>query len=399
MTAHNHYSVFRIEKLKIVSATTERHNLRRTPVNVNGQVTFIPFYPANVDKERTSNNQVLISPRGNNDNPDNTGKPITIMQAVLSRIREEGIKPRANQNLAIEVVLTGSPEVMNTMAEIQLNHWVDRSLKWAKKTFGEKNIVSAVLHMDEDTPHIHMIIVPIVSGVSRRTASYRRQREKDGAKMRPPKESIRLSADELVTKKKLYYYHTSYADDVGCRFGMMRGEMAEPGTFKTHKSQRDNLRELTRQCHRIEQELERLKEQSRQAEEDLVKKKEELFATSERQRLLLDSLNTNLRIEATQYARYYISRLFGAEMFTITSIDYRHRSEGLEVYAIAEIRDEKYGIYVSSSEYIAYTSDITLHTLDDVYAKSKDTDWISHGNFSDLMERQETQSLSRGIRQ
>lgn len=399
MTAHNNYSVFRIEKLKIVSATTERHNLRRSLVIENGKTVYVPFHPDNVDKTRTPKNKVLISPQNIIDNPDNTGKPITIMQAVLSRIREEGVKPRANQNLAIEVVLTGSPEVMNNLSEIQLRHWADRSVQWAEKTFGKKNIVSAVLHLDEDTPHIHMIIVPIVSGVSRRTASYRRQREKAGVKTCPPKESIRLSADELVTKKKLYYYHTSYADDVGCRFGLVRGEMAEPGTSKTHRSQHDNLRELMRQCHRMEQELDRLKEQSRLAEEDLVKKKEELFATSERQRHIIDSINTNQRIEATQYARYYISRLFDAEIFAITSIDYRHRSEGLEVYAIAEIRDEKYGIYVSSSEYIAYTSDITLHTLDDVYAKSKDTDWISHGNFSDLMERQETQSLSRGIRQ
>ena len=46
----------------------------------------------------------------------------------------------------------------------RLNSWIDANLKWLKDTFGEENLVSCVLHMDEKTPHLHATVVPIVTG-------------------------------------------------------------------------------------------------------------------------------------------------------------------------------------------------------------------------------------------
>jgi len=37
-----------------------------------------------------------------------------------------------------------------------------------QEEFGKDNVVSAVLHMDETTPHIHATIVPIVQGQRRK---------------------------------------------------------------------------------------------------------------------------------------------------------------------------------------------------------------------------------------
>ena len=37
----------------------------------------------------------------------------------------------------------------------KLDEWCRDSVEWMKRTYGSENVVSAVLHMDEETPHIH----------------------------------------------------------------------------------------------------------------------------------------------------------------------------------------------------------------------------------------------------
>ena len=50
----------------------------------------------------------------------------------------------------------------------QLDAWCKDSCGWLQKTFGKENVVSAVLHLDEKTPHIHATVVPIVRGERRK---------------------------------------------------------------------------------------------------------------------------------------------------------------------------------------------------------------------------------------
>lgn len=52
---------------------------------------------------------------------------------------------------------------------------VQESIKWAQKEHGKENIVSAVLHMDEETPHLHISLVPVVSGESKKQRTTKRE--------------------------------------------------------------------------------------------------------------------------------------------------------------------------------------------------------------------------------
>lgn len=45
--------------------------------------------------------------------------------------------------------------------DFDLEQWIDLNRKWLIDTFGEKNVISAVLHMDETTPHIHAVVIPV----------------------------------------------------------------------------------------------------------------------------------------------------------------------------------------------------------------------------------------------
>lgn len=38
------------------------------------------------------------------------------------------------------------------------------SVDWLKSTFGEGNIVAVDMHMDEKTPHLHAVIIPMKDG-------------------------------------------------------------------------------------------------------------------------------------------------------------------------------------------------------------------------------------------
>ena len=105
----------------------------------------------NADSERTSLNERLAG----------SGDWYADVQARLQ------VAPtiRKNAVLSIELMLSTSPEwfTAGTQAEQDRRReaWRDLSISWMHETFGEQNVVAAMLHRDELTPHIQALIVPI----------------------------------------------------------------------------------------------------------------------------------------------------------------------------------------------------------------------------------------------
>lgn len=75
---------------------------------------------------------------------------------------------RSNAVVAIEVLLTVSPEFFldssNMRQSQKVDRWATTSQNWLKETFG-KNLAHSTLHLDEMTPHIHAICIPLLDGV------------------------------------------------------------------------------------------------------------------------------------------------------------------------------------------------------------------------------------------
>lgn len=63
---------------------------------------------------------------------------------------------------AIELLLSASPAYFADGDRAHLEAWKAASLAWACDRFGATNVVAAVLHRDEETPHLHVVAVPIV---------------------------------------------------------------------------------------------------------------------------------------------------------------------------------------------------------------------------------------------
>ena len=115
--------------------------------------------PSNADKSRTHLNKELIEfPSGVTNRT----------QAIQHRIKTAGIfrKITSDQVRAIRVNVSGTHEDM-------------------------MQIVNEV-RIDEKTPHIHIALVPIVTG--------KRRKAKEGAEQ---KDIIRLCADDILTKTKM----------------------------------------------------------------------------------------------------------------------------------------------------------------------------------------------------
>ena len=112
--------------------------------------------PKNTDPTRTRLNRELIR------FPDGVRNRTEAIQHRLNTA-ERKRKIGKNQVQAIRIVLTGTHADMEQIEQTgRLDEWCQDNLDWLRKTYGADNVVSAVLHMDEETPHIHATIVPIV---------------------------------------------------------------------------------------------------------------------------------------------------------------------------------------------------------------------------------------------
>ena len=273
-----------MEKRVEITPVLERHILRVEIKYVNGQRVETVWTPDNADASKSMMNQELVS-RVVTDPLTGEKRHLTINQAIRKRIEDAGIKKiHKGQNIAIEMILTGSPETMNRMSDKELDQWKNETMAWAGEQWGKENIVSAVLHVDETTPHIHLILVPIVRGLSRTSKKRDEERRRSGkeVKARPRNTSgNRLAANEVFTVPKLYAYHTSYAEKVGAHFGLGRGVRAEKGSKKKHLSSIEYNRQLERERAREQKLIEGLTAEYSAKQEELLTVNDHLAVAQE----------------------------------------------------------------------------------------------------------------------
>lgn len=240
-----------MDKRVEVSSILERHIVRQEVQYIDGVRVESVWVPDNADIDRVHLNRELVS-RIVTDPTTGKAKTLTIQQAVNRRIEDAGInKVRSNQNTCIEIIFSGSTETMNMLSQDQVNQWAEDTLAWAQDRWGRENVVSATLHCDEKTPHMHVIVVPIVQGQSRRSAAQEKRDAAMGVEVKKYNTDTtrnRLCANEVYTKPLLYEYHTSYAENVGEKYGLSRGIQAEIGSSKKHMTSIEYNRMLAQEA-------------------------------------------------------------------------------------------------------------------------------------------------------
>ena len=221
-------------------------------------------HPKNADRTRTHLNRELVQfPEGVRNRT----------QAIAHRIETAGIRRKvsANQVKAIRILLTGSNKDMKQMeAEGRIEDWCNDSLKWIRETYGEQNLVSAVLHMDEKTPHIHATVIPIVTGERRKAGQEEQNGKKKYRKKNP--QDVRLCADDVMARHRLKHYQDTYAQAMN-KYGLQRGV---DGSLARHISTMQYYKQLVEQQDSLQENIENLLGLEEEAMKKLKQVKEEI---------------------------------------------------------------------------------------------------------------------------
>ena len=242
---------FDVKKAKGTSDTTQSDHIERKII------------PHNADPTRTHLNMALVTyPDGVNGRDE----------AIAHRLQTAGIKRKItnDQVRVVRIVMSGTHEdMMAIYRNGKLGEWCQDSIRYLYDTFGIDNVVSAHLHMDEKTPHIHAAVVPIVTGERRKA---KKEQANGKRKYRKKSNAVRLCADDLFNRQTLIAYHDGYAK-VMAKYGLKRGVR---GSEARHTTTTQYYRELKKMNDALELESKRLKEEKIEAEQELKQVKSEI---------------------------------------------------------------------------------------------------------------------------
>jgi len=232
------YAVLHLEKAKGADSGMSAHIERM-------------IQPKNADPTRTHLNRELIQfPEG----------VCNRTAAIQHRLDTAGLKRKIgkNQVQAIRIVLTGTHADMEQIEQTgRLDEWCQDNLDWLRKTYGADNVVSAVLHMDEETPHIHATIVPIVQ--TERKKQKKEQNVKKRYRTKAP--APRLCADEVMSRANLIRYQDTYAEQMAA-YELQRGIK---GSEAQHISTHEYYRSLIAQGEGLQANITQLLEEQEKA--------------------------------------------------------------------------------------------------------------------------------------
>ena len=242
---------FDVKKSKGTSDATQSDHIERKVI------------PHNADPTRTHLNMALVTyPDGVNGRDE----------AIAHRLKTAGIKRKItnDQVRVVRIVMSGTHEdMMAIYRNGKLGEWCQDSIRYLYDTFGIDNVVSAHLHMDEKTPHIHASVVPIVTGERRKA---KKEQANGKRKYRKKANAVRLCADDLFNRQTLISYHDGYGE-VMAKYGLQRGVR---GSEARHTTTTQYYRELKKMNNALEMESKRLQEQKAEAEQELKQVKSEI---------------------------------------------------------------------------------------------------------------------------
>ena len=149
-----------------------------------------------IDRARTKDNYRLVSNYG------------TYTEFINNRLRELNLSPRKDAVVMNSFVVGSDKTFFDKMGKMQIYMFFEDCAKFFAERYGEENIISTVVHLDETTPHMHLNLMPITS---------------DG----------RLCSKQLFDKPQLQKLQTDFYEEVGKKYGLQRGK---EGSQRKHLS-------------------------------------------------------------------------------------------------------------------------------------------------------------------
>lgn len=161
-------------------------------------------------------------------------------QDIRAEIERAGARTRSNSVIALDTLYTASPTFFEGKTQKQTEDFFRDCLQFHQRQFG--HIISAVIHYDETTPHLHVVSVPLTA---------------DG----------RLSARDVIgNKAKMSKTQDSFFEQVGRGYGLERGTRSDGQEKRKHISaQEHELREIKQAIAKGKEELEAIEHSEKTA--------------------------------------------------------------------------------------------------------------------------------------
>ena len=102
-----------------------------------------------IDTSRSKYNFHIVKPEGR------------YYHFIQSRIEQAGCRTRKDSTRFVDTLITASPEFFKGKSPKEIQAFFQRAADFLTHRVGRENIVSAVVHMDEKTPHLHLTFVPL----------------------------------------------------------------------------------------------------------------------------------------------------------------------------------------------------------------------------------------------
>ena len=119
---------------------------------------------------------------------------------IDERIKELAPKRKIKDDavLITSFILGSDKEFFDGISPEAQKQFFDDCTEFFAERYGKENVVSAVVHLDESTPHLHFNLMPVTGG--------------------------RLCAKELFDRSALRELQTDFYEVVGKKYGLMRGK-------------------------------------------------------------------------------------------------------------------------------------------------------------------------------
>lgn len=179
--------------------------------------------------------------------------PVNFAKVIDRRIDSLNLKkvPRSDAVYVCEVVVSSDEEFFKKLSAAEQRRFFLAAKEWLDEFAGQENIIAAIVHLDEKTPHLHYSHVPVT---------------RDG----------RLCAKDVYTKESLRDLQNGLARYLQNRgFNIERGVEQGPGSSKKHlntrefKQQKEAEKNLKAKADEAEIKLQEIKARVEAQEADL----------------------------------------------------------------------------------------------------------------------------------
>ena len=149
----------------------------------------------NIDLSKTSQNYHLKKPIEN-----------TYVKEFNRLVEKNNLyisRKRPDMIYGCELILTSDKDFFDKIGQEETKRYFKESYKFVSKyqNLGAENIISAVVHLDEETPHMHLVFIPVVNGVTKTGEKCRKISAKEFWKGKDSYKKLQDNFYQYITEK------------------------------------------------------------------------------------------------------------------------------------------------------------------------------------------------------